>query len=216
MRRLLAFQNHYPLIGPTFWILSVQYFITQWLVAQAWQPPYSWRFKTISDLGNTVCGMYADRFVCSPYAAWMNASFIVLGAAMIAGAGLIYQEFRQTRLSAVGFSAMAIAGAGTIMVGLFPENQPGPWHELGASLPFVIGNIGLVILGFALPLGRKIKWYTLLSGVIALIALALFAIQLYGNLGIGGLERVLAYPQTVWLIVFGIYMTRNRYLPSKS
>jgi hypothetical protein len=40
---------------------------------------------------------------------------------------------------------MALAGAGTCVVGLFPENVDLAVHSVGAG-PFVAGNIALIIL----------------------------------------------------------------------
>ena len=109
LKRVATFHDRYPLVGPIFWMLSVQYYVTQAVVAAAWPVSYSWAHNTISDLGNTVCGPYGGRYVCSPEHAWMNASFVVLGATMIGGSSLIYHEFRKTPGSAIGFSFMALA-----------------------------------------------------------------------------------------------------------
>jgi hypothetical membrane protein len=209
--RIQTFRNRYPLIGPTFWVISIQYFITQLLVTATWPRQYSWANNAISDLGNTVCGFYSERYVCSPYHTWMNSSFIVLGATMVAGSLLIDDGFRKSVASRIGFAFMTLAGLGTILVGVFPENLPGGFHTLGAALPFAIGNVGLIILGLSLDLGPKLKAYTLLSGMIALAALPLFYTGHYLGLGLGGMERVVAYPQTIWLIVFGVYISRDRF-----
>jgi len=210
-KAIKTFTDRYPLIGPSFWMLSVQYFITQLVVAHDWAKPYSWTHNTISDLGNSRCGMYGSRFVCSPLHNWMDASFIVLGLSMVIGATLIYQEFRKSRISAIGFGCMAAAGLGTVLVGLFPENTVSSLHIIGAALPFLVGNIGLVILGSALALPRTLRYYTILSGVVALVALALLLTNNYLGIGVGGMERLTAYPQTVWLIAFGIYMSSNHF-----
>ncbi len=142
-RMIQTFNDRYPLVGPAFWISSVQYFITQIVVAHAWTNHYSLSRNTISDLGNTVCGVYSGRFVCSPLHSWMNASFVVLG--------------------------------------------------------------------LALDIPRAFRYYTILSGLIALIALLLFYTHTYLGLGQGGMERLTAHPQTIWLIVFGIYISANHF-----
>lgn len=194
----------------------MQYFITQLLVAAAWPVPYNWAQNAISDLGNTVCGMYGTRYVCSPQHDWMNASFIVLGLTMIAGSTLIYHEFHKSMASAAGFTFMAVAGFGTIVVGLFPENTIGVLHILGALLPFGLGNVALILFGLSLGLSRTLRLYTVMSGVIALIALGLFVTHHYLGLGLGAMERITAYPQTVWLVIFGLYMSRNHFRSGRS
>jgi hypothetical membrane protein len=206
MRPFKTFHDRYPLVGPTLWLLSIQYFVVQVIVAHAWAWPFSLRHNTISDLGNTVCGKYGGRLVCSPEHALMNVSFMLLGVTMFSGAGLIYHGFRSSRASALGFSALALAGLGTVLVGAFPENTVAALHIIGAALPFLVGNVGMIILSQSLKLSKALRAYTLLSGVVGLIGLALFMTNHYLGLGSGGMERVTAYPQTIWLIVFGGYM----------
>lgn len=211
-RRLTVFADKFPLVGPLIWVLTVQYFAAQLIVAAAWLKPYSWRANTISDLGATYCGVYAGRYVCSPEHDLMNLSFLLLGLMMIFGAGLIYQEFRQSQASFVGFTLMSLAGFGTFVVGFIPENAIPSLHLLGAFLALCIGNISLVILGLALSDVRPaFRLYTFLSGVISLSALWLLVIHQYLGIGLGGMERLAAYPQTIWLILFGLYMTGSHY-----
>ncbi len=215
-KQLETFQDKYPLVGPAFWIASLQYFITMTIVGMFWPTHYSLLANTISDLGNTACGVYDGRYVCSPLHAWMNASFIVLGATMVAGSGLIYQEFRKSSYSKLGFGLMAAAGAGTVIVGIFAENTISSLHEFGAALPFVLGNVSLLVLGLALDLPRWLKIYTLATGLLSLVAFGLFASHIYLGIGIGGMERLAAHPQTLWLIVFGLYMSNNHFKNQKS
>ena len=214
MHRIQVFDNRYPLVGPVFWIATVHYFVVQIITAAYWLTPFSYKHNVISDLGNTMCGEYAGRFVCSPLYTWMNASFILLGFLMIAGSTLIHEGFRRNAGSAIAFTCMAMAGFGTILVGVFPENTIASLHGLGALLAFLVGNIAIVLFGFVLGLHGWFKYYTILSGVIALIALGLFYTGTYLGLGEGGMERIVAYPQTLWLIVFGVYLSRDRYRES--
>lgn len=209
------FTDRYQYIGPAIWILSIQYFIAQLIVGISFIPTYSLRLNTISDLGNTTCGVYSGRNVCSPHHSLMNASLILLGITMATGSLLIYQEFRKDLGTLIGFSFMALAGFGTILVGVFPENTVSMIHIIGASLPFIIGNIALILMSLYLLISRGFRIYTFISGAVALIFLIFFETQVYIGLGIGGVERLVAYPQTAWLIVFGIYISKNRYQQSK-
>lgn len=212
LRRLATFTDKYPLVGPQFWSVSVQYVLVQLAVAAAWtSPTYSWKHNAISDLGATLCGTFHGRAVCSPDNANMNASFIILGITMMLGSILIYHEFTKTKLSRLGFSMMATAGFGTLLVGLFPENVSPTMHSIGALLAFLIGDSALIILGLGLRLSRVMKWYSIISGVVSLLALALYLTHHYLGLGLGGMERLAGYPQTAWLIIFGVYMTTNHY-----
>jgi hypothetical membrane protein len=205
-----AFRDKFPWLGPTIWVSSVLYFIVQLVVASVWLPSYSWFSNTISDLGNTSCGPK----LCSPRHAWMNSELVVLGAVMAAGALLIYQEFTERdpgeRLAAcIGFSCLAIAGAGTALVGWFPENTVGFLHVAGAGLAIGVGTFGVFVLGLVLALPNSLRWAMRVVAPLALLALMLFATHMYLGLGAGTMERIAAYPETIWLIIFGSYIAHT-------
>jgi hypothetical membrane protein len=204
-----TFTDRYPLVGPAVWISSLQYYLAQIIVATAFMPHYSWRSNVISDLGNTGCGNFAGQLVCSPRHGLMNVSFVLLGVTIATGSVLIYQEFKENFGSLLSFSAMALAGLGSILVGLFPENTISQLHTTGAELIFIIGNLGVVMFSLVLPLPKILRVYTFLSGTVALLAAVLYTTNHYLGLGIGGMERLVAYPQTMWLIVFGVYISSN-------
>jgi len=208
-KRVSTFRDQYPWLGPLLWISSIQQFIAMLVVAATWPTHYSFFNNTISDLGNTACSSYGGHYVCSPLHAWMNASFIVLGVTMAAGSALIYHEFKPRKLRALGFTLMAASGVGTSLVGLFPENTISSLHILGATLPFVFGNISLIVLGLWLEMPRSLRFYTILSGAVALTAAILFVTHHYLGIGIGGMEHLTANLQTIWLIVFGIYISKR-------
>lgn len=197
-------------LGAIFYVSTLQYFLVQLLVSLRWSPPYSLSRNTISDLGNTTCGKFNGRNVCSPLHSLMNVSFVVLGLAMIGGSLLVCRYMPTTKFQAVGFMSIAIGGVGAVMVGIFPENTIPALHGIGAALPFLIGNIGLLILGFSLGGPVALRIYTVLSGSVALIFLAFYASSHFVGLGEGAIERVVAYPQTVWLIVLGIYVIASK------
>lgn len=188
------------------WILTLHYFVVQVIVALAWQRPYSLARNAISDLGNSVCAPYHDEYICSPLFWLMNASFILLGLLQAVGALLLWRA-HTSRLVRSGLVMLVLAGIGTIIVGLFPENTVGPMHLLGAVLPFVFGNIGIVLCGFIFPKGA-LRYASMVAGAVALIACALLVQEVYLGLGFGGMERIVAYPQTIWMIGVGLYLLR--------
>lgn len=106
---------------------------------------------------------------------------------------------------------MALGGLGAILVGLFPENSVRDMHIVGAALAIGVGNVGILILGLVLPLPESMRRYMLTFGVLSLTALILFASGKYFGLGAGTMERIAAYPETIWLITFGMYISRNHY-----
>jgi hypothetical membrane protein len=202
--------------GAIVWMLAIQFFITQAIVQAAWTTPFSLTANYISDLGNPTCAPYpagSNMYVCSPWHALMNASFIALGLIILVGAALIHRAFPPGRVRAVGFALLGLAGLGPILVGLFPENVNITPHTIGAAAHFVSGNLGIVVLGIAIAASRRrmpLALCSIILGAVGLLATALFITGHYLGLGIGGMERVAAYPLPLWLIVAGAALLRNR------
>lgn len=202
-------------LGALAWVLALQFFVAQAIVQSAWATPYSLAENYISDLGNTSCGPYpagSDMYVCSPWHALMNGSFILLGVSILLGAILIRRAFPSGRMGTAGLVMVALAGPGLILVGLFPENVNITPHSLGAALQFISGNLGTAVLGVALAAARqhsRLAGYSIVSGSVGVLATGLFVAGLYLGLGIGGMERVAAYALPIWLIVIGVAVKRR-------
>lgn len=215
--RVKSFADDHPWLGPTLWMASVLYFIDQIFVGWVWHPPYSLVSNTISDLGSTACGQYRGSYVCSPRNLWMNIGFVGLGLVMFSGVLLLYQEFtererRERRASFWGFLCLGLGGLGVILVGVRPENTVRILHMTGAGLAIGIGNLGILLVGLAVRLPVRLRGYSIFFSLASLVALLLFACQRYFGLGPGAMERLAAYPETIWMIRFGIYISRDHYL----
>ncbi len=196
-------------LGSIVWIFAVQFFIMQVIVASRWTAPFDLSTNFISDLGNTACGPYpagGSSYVCSPWHGWMNASFLALGLTIVAGTILNRSIFGATLVASGGLVLLALSGIGVMMVGLYPENTSLLAHKIGAGINFVGGNLGIALLGVALVRLRRhhgLGAYSMASGVVGLIATALLVKGEYLGLGIGGMERMAAYPIPLWLMVAG-------------
>lgn len=196
-------------LGSIVWIFAVQFFIMQVVVASRWTTRFDLSTNFISDLGNTACGPYpagGGAYVCSPWHGWMNASFIALGLTIVVGTILNRRIFGSTLVATEGLVLLALSGIGVLMVGLYPENSSLAAHRIGAGINFVGGNLGIALLGVALIRLRRhhgLAAYSMVSGVVGLVATALFVKGEYLGLGIGGMERVAAYPIPLWLMVAG-------------
>jgi hypothetical membrane protein len=200
-------------LGAIVWICAVQFFVAQAVVQAAWTTPYSLSENFISDLGNTACGPYAYEsvvYVCSPLHAWMNASFVLLGAIILVGVALVGRVFSQGPLGMIGLALVALAGPGLVLVGLYPENEALTPHKIGAGMQFVSGSLGMIVLGLALVRrARGLGLFSIVAGATGLLATVLFVEEIYLGLGIGGMERVAAYALPVWLIVAGVRLSRD-------
>jgi hypothetical membrane protein len=191
-------------------VLAIQFFIAQIIVQVAWTTPFSLTANYISDLGNTTCGFYpvdSNMYVCSPLHAGMNASFIALGVIILLGAALTWRAFPPGRARTIGLVLLTLAGPGPILVGLFPENVNITPHAIGAAAHFISGNLGIAVLGIAIAATHSQKLlaiFSIIAGSVGVIATALFVAGHYLGLGIGGMERIAAYPLPLWLIVVGV------------
>ena len=208
-------------IGAIAWIASIQFFLVQAVVQSAWTTPYSLLTNYISDLGNTVCAPYplgSANYVCSPWHAAMNASFILVGLTTMGGAVLLRRALEASRAWWCGIGLVVIAGAGFVLVGLFPENVSLPPHKAGATMQFVWGNIGLVILGCALLRARRaprLAVSTIALGATGVLATGLFGTGHVLGLGTGGMERLAAYPLPAGCIALGAWLASSAASPPR-
>jgi hypothetical membrane protein len=211
--------------GALLWIAGVtQFFVAMALVQLAWTRTYSLTQNYISDLGNTGCGGYAGRYVCSPLYYVFNDSIVVLGVLLLIGAVWIRSAFPSRPTAKLGLLLLCLAGVGAIGVGLFPENVDNPVHSASALLAFVGGALAVLLLAAAV--GRRSRWpgfftYSLLLGGVSLgswVLVALVSLHVGGldsTLGPGGIERLIGFPVLLWGLVFGIQVARAPvYAPS--
>ncbi|MGI0132945.1 MAG: DUF998 domain-containing protein [Thermoplasmata archaeon] len=195
--------------GAVFLVGSLQ-FIVAMIVTQLYynyppnHGPYSLTNNYISDLGHAGSGI-----------PWLfNDSIRVLGLLGLGGAYLIYRAFAPRMTTKIGIVFLMIATLGAIGVGSFPEGSPelgGGIHSVVSLITFLGSGFALVVLAVAML--RDTRWdgyriYTLLSGLITLIAIALFVAAVYPGLGPGGMERIVVAPILLWAIVAGVHLLR--------
>jgi hypothetical membrane protein len=196
-------------LGAFAWILAAQFFVAQIVVASAWTAPFSLTTRMISDLGNTGCGpsQRARSAGCSPRHAVMNASFVIVGVTMAAGALLTRRAFRPGWPRTLAAALFVAAGLGVILVGRYPENENATIHLAGAAVNFVAGNTALMLFGVALPKSPprpSLRWFSVMAGLGGLIATVLIASHRDLGFGPGSIERVAAYTTSSWQIVAGL------------
>ncbi|MGG2465120.1 DUF998 domain-containing protein [Streptomyces sp. RGM 3693] len=189
----------------------VQFFVVHGIAESAWARPYSWARNNISDLGNAHCALQTEpepRYICSPEHGLMNVSFITLGVLLVVGAALTGGVlWRSGPAAAVARLLLAGAGVGFVLAGLAPADVNENQHALGALLVMAAGNIGLVMAGFGLAerVPAQLRWGTSLLGITAVTAFGLFLSRHYLGLGMGGMERVAAFPLLFWALIVGVH-----------
>lgn len=216
---VVTFRSLSVTFGGIAWMLSVWFFVAEILTRAAWTIPYDWTDRFLSDLGNTSCQPFryytTDMYlpVCSPRHALMNGSFILLGVLLGAGLTLTRRAWPPGRGTVVGRALVAWAAVSWIMVGLAPENENIVVHGLGAMGIFVVGNAGVLVLGFATrgaPEWRVPAVLGLLLGAFGLVMSILFLCNQFLGLGLGTMERLAIYPLIVWAATAGAVMIAGR------
>ena len=158
----------------------------------------------ISDLGGTEP---PHSIVLQPSAAIFDTTMLVTGVLIILGAIGVYVA---THSKAVGISTL-LFGVGALGVGLFPGDTGGI-HELFAMLTFVSGGVAAV-LSWRVVAG-PLKVISVALGAIALVNFGAYLVLedawFVTGLGLGGLERWIAYPIIFWLVGFGGYLMGAR------
>jgi len=198
---------------------SLQFIVGMAITQVGYGSSYSLTQNYISDLGAVNCGWFTasgplgggTHYACSPWHDVFNVSIIVLGLLIILAALLIRTAFPARRSRTIGLAILALSGIGAIGVGLSPEDVNITVHSLSAFLAFAGSGFALIVLGFAM--FRDTRWdgfraYTVISGLVVLVALILFATKNYAGLGVGGMERLIVAPVLLWALVVGIHLGR--------
>lgn len=196
---------------------SLQFVLAMAIAQIGYGSSYSLTGNYISDLGAVNCGTfggsgsYAGHYACSPWYYVFNVSIIAMGLLIILAVLLIRTAFPARRSRTIGLGLLALAGVGSVGVGLFPEDVNITGQALSVTLTFLGLGLAMLVLGFAM--FRDTRWdgfraYTVLSGLVGLIALVLFLTHTWGPLGVGGMERLVIAPGLLWAIVVGAHLER--------
>ncbi len=177
--------------GLTLFLLP-SLFLTALMWGESIAPGYSVRDNAISDLG-----------IIDETATLFTLTLAVVGALSIIGGYFLYRDDgRMGRLL-----LYVLAGAGAIGAGVISLNDPSGLHGLFALLAFLFFN--LLPLATMREVEGPFKAIAVVTGTVGLIFLvAMFIsdaglIDLFGLIGHGGLERMIAYPPMIWLFAYG-------------
>ncbi len=198
------------LVGGILWLTTVQFFVVQAATQYGWagSRAYSLRRSWISDLGATSCGTYSGGggiIVCSPRHLLLNIGLVVLGFQVAAGALLLRPLLARTSAADWSQALLVVAGVALPFVAAFPEDTGKPWHAVAATIHLAAAALGTLAAGLALwSAGRRaVALTTLVLGTLALIGTLLTGAGLGSAVGRGGIERLAAWPFTVWTILAG-------------
>ena len=201
--------------GAVAWILTVQFFVAQGVVQSAWTTPFSLAHNMISDLARVTCGpLYRAPGIdvaCSPWHAIMNASIILNGFLIPAGAYLTRHAWPATRSMRVALVMIGLTAPGHVAVGLFPSDTGPSLHLLGAAVILTLGNPGIVLAGLSMWNSRRaLAIASLVLGTGGIVGTLLFLLGIDLGIGLGGMERVAFYQLPLWCALMGVALIRRR------
>jgi len=166
------------------------------MLAEFTYPGYSVSLNYISDLG-------AHGVVP---AAFFNISIVIFGLSAVYAGFLL----RSSLDRAIGTLAI-IAGVGAVMVGIFNEGTIIEIHYIGAFMAFFFGGVAVLLSAWRVFKSPMSYGFAVL-GCMSLFFLIVFGINMalteknYLGLGVGGVERLVAYPIIFWALALGTYL----------
>jgi len=184
------------LAGLLVFVAAAQFFVGM-LIAEALYPDYSISDNYISDLGatctDTGCVIY------QPTANIFNASVILLGLLAVIGAYLFWRASHQMVFPIL----LLITGVGAMGVGLLPETA-GVAHSIVSAITFVFGGVS-ALWSYTI-VKSPFRYVSVILGAVGLIALVLYIARVTLGLGVGGMERMIVYPELLWALGLGTYL----------
>lgn len=187
--------NYYKAAGIILLTACLQFLLAV-MIAETQYPFYNTAQNTLSDLG-AVAGYSASIF---------NLSIILLG---ILGLLVVYLVLKSGGCRLFS-SSLALASVAAVGVGLFPTYTGTP-HTIFSGVVFLFGSLAL-IFSYRLGLNVPMVAVSMVLGFISLATIISFlwlgmANPLVTILGVGGAERLVAYPILLYLIGLGGYLT---------
>jgi len=171
-------------------------FLLVTMLAASIAPAYDFHGAAISDLG-----------VIAETAVLFNVLLVVMGALNLAAGYVLYWHERRT-LTAI----YVLAGVGAIGAGLFPLSTGG-LHAVFALIAFIAFNVE--VIGSALLLAGPMRILGIVAGAVGLLYAVVMVIgdsgnaAVFGPIGHGGSERMIAYPAMLWLVALGGHLLEH-------
>ncbi|MFD7667177.1 DUF998 domain-containing protein [Streptomyces sp. NPDC059788] len=197
---------------------GVVYFAAEFISAAAWtDPPYSYTYHYVSNLGVRGPVETLHQVMNSPLAWVMNTGFFLFGILIALGV-LMLRGLHGWRRG-VSLTLGLLMAIGGVLLALNPgggQEAAGQidYHPIGALASIVSGNVLAVLMGrqhSALGVSRRVGRSMVVLGAIGLIGLPLYLSVAGSEFGLIGLvERVAIYPLFIGQILAGASLWRGR------
>lgn len=178
-------------------VVGVGQFAFFLIIAEVYYPNYNVALNYVSDLGAT-CVNGACRFF-EPASDIFDVSIVVMGLLLFPAAYYVGKASGSRSLPAF----IALAGVGAVGVGAFNESY-GSIHTVFSAWTFIAAGVQALLV-YKVAKGA-FAYISAFTGIVTLVATALYAGHEYLGLGGGGMERVVIYPVLLGGIAFGGYL----------
>ena len=173
-------------------VLGAAQFMTLMMLGEAMAPGYSMHDDAISDLGT----IDETRVL-------FNSSLFAIGLLNAVAGYLLFRVHKDRTL----FVVFALGGIGAMGAGLIPLDSPVGVHGLFALLAFLFINLEAVLCGRLVR--NPLRLFSVVAGIVGLSFLVVMilvdaeTLDPSGSIGHGGVERMIAYPGLLWMLVYG-------------
>lgn len=169
-------------------------FLVMMMLLEATAPGYSMHDNAISDLGTI-----------PETEAWFTLTLFLIGILNVLVGYFLYRVWKSKALLLV----FILGGIGGMGAALIPLDNPTGLHGLFALVAFLFMNLEAILVG--LRLKGSTRFASFLTDAIGLVFLVVMVLVDSGSLvvasiGHGGVERMIAYPVLLWMVLFGGYL----------
>lgn len=175
--------------------LAAGQFLVLLMLAESIAPGYSMHENAISDLGTI-----AETELL------FNTSLFLIGLLNLVAGYVLYRAIGDRKVLVV----FALGGIGAMGAGLIPLDNPTGVHGLFALVAFVFLNLEAMVAGRLAKF--PLNWISLLLGLLGMIFVPVMmmvdsgSLDVSGSIGHGGVERMIAFPCLLWMLIFGGYL----------
>lgn len=185
--------------------LAAGQFLILLMLGESIAPGYSMHENAISDLGTI-----AETELM------FNTSLFVLGLLNFVSGFVLYKVLDDKKLLIV----FALGGIGAMGAGLIPLDSPIGVHGLFALFAFVFINLEAAVAGrLAKSPLDKISIGMAILGLIFVLLMIMVdsgSLDVSNSIGHGGVERMIAFPCLIWMILFGGYLVASPALKNEN
>lgn len=181
----------------TFLFLGAGQFAFFVTLAEIYYPGYDVSAQAMSDLGAT-CNDGVCKFV-QPSSNIFDVTTVLLGLALVFASYYLWKGSGSKSLPLF----QLLTGAGALGIGVFNESY-GVVHVFFSAFAFFSAGIqALLVYKVA---KAPYSYFSVITGIVTLVAIVLYGTHVYLGLGQGGTERMIVYPVLIGGLAFGGYL----------